>query len=205
VRAIATALFGDPSRVRYVAIDAADREAALRDGRVDIVVRTMTMTCASWRDIDFSTEYYTAHQQLLVRRGSSVREIEDLSGQKVCAAAGSTSLTNIVTFNPRAIPVSAPDVLDCLVLLQQDQITAVSTSDILLVALTEQDPDTEIVGRPLKDQPFGIGVANSAPDLVRFVNGVLDRMRADGTWTDVFRRWLSVLGPPPAPPVARYR
>lgn len=206
VRAIAHALFGDEDRVRYVAIDASDREAALREGRVDVVVRTMTMTCAAWREVDFSTEYYTAHQRILVPRGSGVTEIEDLSGRKVCAAEGSTSLRNIVTFNPDAIPVSTPDVVDCLVLLQQNQVDAVSTSDILLVALAAQDPFTAIVGRPLKEQPYGIAVAKSAPDLVRFVNGVLERLRSDGSWTDSHSRWLSdTLGAPPPPPAARYR
>jgi polar amino acid transport system substrate-binding protein len=164
------------------------------------------MTCGAWRGVDFSTEYYTAHQRLLVPRGSGVAEIEDLSGKKVCAAEGSTSLTNIVQFNPKAVPVSTRDVVDCLVLLQQHQVAAVSTSDILLVALAAQDPRTEIVGRTLKDQPYGIAVAEDAPDLVRFVNGVLDRMRADGSWTAAHRRWLSdVLGTPPPPPAARYR
>jgi polar amino acid transport system substrate-binding protein len=205
VREIARALFGDPGRVKLVAVDAADREAALRDGRVDVVVRTMTMTCAAWRGVDFSTEYYTAHQRLLVPSGSRVREIEDLSGQKVCAAEGSTSLTNIARFNPDAVPVSTRDVVDCLVLLQQHQVAAVSTSDILLVALAGQDPRTEIVGRPLKDQPYGVAVAKTAPDLVKLVNGVLDRMRADGSWTAAHARWLNVLGPPPPPPAARYR
>lgn len=204
VREVARALFGDPGRVKYVAVDAADREAALREGRVDIVVRTMTMTCAAWRGVAFSTEYYTAHQRLLVPKGSGVGEIEDLSGRKVCAAEGSTSLTNIVRFNPDAIPVSTRDVVDCLVLLQQHQIAAVSTSDILLVALADQDPRTTIVGRSLVDQPYGVAAARDAPDLVMFVNGVLERMRADGSWTAAHSHWLATLGTPP-PPVARYR
>jgi polar amino acid transport system substrate-binding protein len=137
--------------------------------------------------------------------GSAVTEIEGLSGRKVCAAEGSTSLTNIATFNPEAIPVSTRDVVDCLVMLQQNQVAAVSTSDILLVALAAQDPRTEIVGRSLKDQPYGVAVAKTAPDLVKFVNGVLARMRTDGSWTASHTNWLSALGSAPPPPVARYR
>jgi polar amino acid transport system substrate-binding protein len=143
---------------------------------------------------------------LLVQRGEPATEIEDLSGRTVCAAAGSTSITNIHTFNPQAIPVSAPDVIDCLVMLQQHQIDAISTSDILLMALAAQDPNTQVVGRPLKQQPYGVSVSQTAPDLVRFVNGVLERIRADGTWTAAYTHWLSpVLGPPSPPPPARYR
>jgi polar amino acid transport system substrate-binding protein len=48
-------------------------------------------------------------------------------------------------------------------------------------------------------------MALSADDLVRFVNGVLERMRTDGTWQTMYRRWLAELGPAPNPPAARYR
>ena len=40
--------------------------------------------------------------------------------------------------------------------------------------------------------------------LVRFVNGTLERIRRDGTWNTLYRKWLTVLGPAPAPPTARY-
>jgi polar amino acid transport system substrate-binding protein len=135
-----------------------------------------------------------------------VTGIGQLPDRKVCAAAGSTSLHNITELNPDAVPVSVPDVVDCLVLLQQHQVDAVSTSDILLVALAAQDPNTTIVGPALRHQPYGVAMGPAAADFVRFVNAVLARVRADGTWTASDRRWLSpILGTPPAPPAARYR
>jgi polar amino acid transport system substrate-binding protein len=206
VRAIATALFDNPTRVRFTAISAATRVPMLNSGAIDLAVRTTTMTCENWRDAAFSTEYYTANQRLLVRPGDPASEIEDLGGRKVCAATGSTSIINIRTFNPDAVPVAAPDVVDCLVMLQQHQVDAISTSDILLAALAEQDPNTRVVGRPLRQQPYGVSTAPAALDLVLFVNGVLERLRSDGTWTASYTRWLSpILGAPPPPPTARYR
>jgi polar amino acid transport system substrate-binding protein len=205
VRAIARAMFGDPGRVRYVAISAANRADMLNSGGIDLAVRTTTMTCANWEDVAFSTEYYTANQRLLVPRGTSVTEIEQLGGRRICAAAGSTSLDNIRTFNPKAVPVSAPDVIDCLVMLQQRQVDAISTSDILLMALAAQDPNTVVVGRALKQQPYGVSVKKDARDLLGFVNAVLEQVRADGTWTAAYTHWLTpILGPPPPPPPARY-
>ena len=41
---------------------------------------------------------------------------------------------------------------------------------------------------------------------MRFVNGTLERMRADGTWTALYDRWLATpLGPVAGPPPATYR
>ena len=32
----------------------------------------------------------------------------------------------------------------------------------------------------------------------------LQRIKQDGTWNTLYRKWLTVLGPAPAPPAARY-
>ena len=61
-----------------------------------------------------------------------------------------------------------------------------------------------IVGPSLNEEPYGIGVNLQNTGLVRFVNGTLERIRHDGTWYTLYRKWLTVLGPAPAPPVARY-
>ncbi|WP_173067739.1 glutamate ABC transporter substrate-binding protein [Phytohabitans houttuyneae] len=204
VREIALDLLGSRDKVRFVAMGAADRVPSLTGGKVDLVARTMTMTCRDWRQVAFSTEYYGAAQRLLVPAGSGIDGMDDLAGKKVCAAAGSTSIRNLADY-PGVIPVATTEVIDCLVLLQQHQIAAVSTSDVLLVGLAAQDPTTEVVGPPLKPQPYGVATAPAATDLVRFVNRVLERVRLDGTWRALHQRWLSGLGTTPAPPVARYR
>jgi polar amino acid transport system substrate-binding protein len=164
------------------------------------------MTCQRWQDVSFSSEYYSASQRVLVLDNSPVQSLTDLAGKKVCAAAGSTSIANIATKLPGALPVSGVDASDCLVMLQQGQIEAISTDDAILAGFAAQDPNTRLVqAPPISAEPYGIMVAKGSPDLVRFVNGALERMRSDGTWAAIYRRWLSSLGSVPAPPVARYQ
>lgn len=205
-RQIAQALFGDPDKIQLRAITTADRIPMVTSGQVDLVVRQTTMTCQRWQEVSFSSEYYSASQRVLVLNGSPVRSMADLAGRKVCAAAGSTSIVNIATKLPRSVPVSGVDASDCLVMLQQGQIDAISTDDAILAGFAAQDPNTHLVpGPPVSAEPYGIMVAKESPDLVRFVNGVLERMRSDGTWAAIYRRWLSSLGAVPAPPAARYQ
>jgi polar amino acid transport system substrate-binding protein len=203
---MARALFGDRNRIQFRAITNADRIPMIKSGEIDLVVRQTTMTCARWNDVSFSSEYYSATQRVLVPTNSPVRSLADLAGKRVCAAEQTTSMANIVAKIPQAKPVSTVDASDCMVMLQQGQIDAISTDDTILAGFAAQDPNTRLLDTPaISAEPYGIMVAQSGQDLVRFVNGVLERMRQDGTWATIYQRWLADLGPPPAPPAARYR
>ncbi len=204
-REIARALFGDPTKIQFRSMTAAERIPALQNGDVDLVVRAMTMTCDRWQQISFSTEYYTGTQRLLVPVDSPIKTIDDAGGKKVCAATGSTNITAIAAAASKPVPVAAPDALDCMVLLQQGQIDAVSSDDAILAGFAAQDPSTRVVGPGFAAAPYGIGVKKENADLVRFVNGVLDTVRANGTWTVIYNRWLTTLGAAPPPPPARYQ
>jgi polar amino acid transport system substrate-binding protein len=204
-RRIAAAIFGDPDAIHYRAITTADRVPVLRRGEVHMVIRTMTMTCERWRQVAFSTEYLSSGQRLLVREGSGIRGLPDLGGRKVCASNGSSSIPNIQRAPSRPVAVSAPLLVDCLVLLQQHQVDAISSIDTLLATLAAQDHNTRIVGDRITDDPAGIAMPSGSDDLVRFVNAVLDGMRRDGTWAASYARWFGNTGSAPRPPAPRYR
>jgi polar amino acid transport system substrate-binding protein len=90
------------------------------------------------------------------------------------------------------------------VMLQQAQVDAISTDDAVLWGLKMQDPNVELVGGSLGLEPYGIGIKRENRDLVRFVNGVLADMRADGTWQRLHDKWLLEFAPSPGPPIPRY-
>jgi polar amino acid transport system substrate-binding protein len=203
---IATAIFGTPTKLQLRIVTSSQRIPALKEGTVDIVIRTMTITCDRLEDVDFSSVYYLSGQRVLVKKASGIDGIDALGGKKVCATDGSTSLTNIAGAASKPVPVKVSDWTDCLVMLQQNQVDAISTDDTILAGLSAQDPFTEVVGAPIDAEPYGMAIAKGHTDFVRFVNAVIERMRTDGTWAATYNRWLSdLLGPAPAPPPAKYR
>ncbi len=206
VHRISEAIFGDKNRVQYrVILNVAEGLQAVERNEVDLVVRTTTITCERREMVEFSTVYYEAGQRVLVPKGSGFRGIGDLGGKKVCASERSTSMTNLAAQSPQPTAVAKPNLLDCLVSLQQGEVDAISSDDTLLAGLANQDPSTEIVGPPFSQEPYGILINNDNPDLVRFVNAVLEQWRSEGGWAASYTQWLTALGPVPEPPVARYR
>jgi polar amino acid transport system substrate-binding protein len=205
VRDVAGAIFGDRDRVVFRPVREVDRLQTARSGQVDMVVAAATITCQRREQVEFSTVYYEAAQRVLVNRGSAITGLDDLGGKRVCAARGSTSLGKILTAASKPIPVGAATETDCLMLLQLGEVDAVSTDDTMLAGMAAQDARTEVVGPRLSEEPYGVVINKDAPDLVRFVNAVLERRAEDGRWRDSYERWLTPLGPSPAPPTPQYR
>lgn len=211
VHRIAEAIFGDPNKVQFVVYDVADRVKAVQNKEVDLVVNTLSITCARQQQIEFSSPYLVAQQRIMVPIGSGIGGVDDLGGQRICTSAGSTTervlkdLAAEQAGDPMEV-VTEANIADCVIRLQQGQVSAVSTDDIILAGLSAQDPQTEVVGDVLDTTDLGIGINKDFPDLVRFVNAVLEQGRADGSLEASYANWLGRrLNPPPLAPAARYR
>ncbi|MFE7799682.1 glutamate ABC transporter substrate-binding protein [Nocardia sp. NPDC057440] len=203
-REIARDLFGDPDKIELRSVAAADRIPALRDKQVDLIVRTFSATCERRRDVDFSGVYYRAGQRILAPKNSGIRTAADLADKVVCVTRGTTAPGPLFGLPKRPTIMGAGNWTDCLAALQQGNVDAISGDDPILFGLVAQDRNLEVVGAEIGTGAYAVGIAQGNPDLVRFVNGVLERLRNDGTWQRLYNARLSALGPSSGPPTPRY-
>ena len=203
---VATALFGQATdeTIEFVAIPKSERVGALLgDEPLDLVADTFTITCARDAEIDFSSEYFTSHQRLLVRNDDPSTSIAEFAGRPVCAPAGSTSIDNMNALPDPPEAVGAASQGDCLVLLQQGRVDAISTDDTILAGMRVQDPTVRIVGEALSTEPYGLGLPPGRTEWARYVNAVLEDVRASGRWDELYDAWfldlLEVDAQPPNP------
>ncbi len=129
---------------------------------IDLVARNYTMNCTRWSQIGFSAVYYNATQKVLVREDDVAafekKGVKSLSGKKVCAPAGSTSIDNIKKIQPDVVTVAAANHTGCLVKFQQGEVDAITGDDTVLAGLAAQDPYAEVPEqKKLTDEPYGIG------------------------------------------------
>ncbi|MFJ7147647.1 glutamate ABC transporter substrate-binding protein [Streptomyces sp. NPDC100445] len=215
VHRIAQDILGDPDAVQFKAIPTSQRIPAIEDGRVDMVVRTMTITCDRLDHVAFSAPYFKTGQQVLAPKSSPVTGYDDsLAHKKVCTSAGSIAHTRLAADRKAGrLPASAdisttvPSQLDCLVRLQLGEVDAVVTDAALAASQAAQDPTVALKGKAFTEEYYGVAMRKDATDLVRRVNRVLVDYRADG-WQASYDKWLSAtLGRDPAasrPPVPQY-
>ena len=202
VNAIAAAIFGEAKgHVDYVVENFSQRIPDLVSGRVDLVADVMTINCARWNQIAFSTEYFHSGQQVLVRKDAPYKSIQDLAGKKVCAAKGSSGQANLAKF-PKVKAEIVDNISDCMVLFQQGAVDGLISDNTVLSGFERQDPYARIAGKQLTDEPYGLGIPAKNVDFVKFVNAKLAQMRTNGDWASIYRKWLP--GKVPSPPAAVY-
>nr|MCV4206125.1 amino acid ABC transporter substrate-binding protein [Roseomonas sp. SXEYE001] len=91
-RAIAAAVLGDPTKVRFVGLTAQNRFTALQSGEVDVLLRNSTQTFLRDASIGLNigpVNFYDG-QGFAVRRDAGVTEVKGLDGATVCVAQGTT-------------------------------------------------------------------------------------------------------------------
>ncbi|MFD8420277.1 glutamate ABC transporter substrate-binding protein [Streptomyces sp. NPDC059466] len=196
---IAKEILGSPEAVRFHAIPTNQRVPAIQNGQVDMVVRTMTITCDRLKDVAFSAPYFVTGQQVLAPKASDIRGYDkSLAKHRICTASGSTAHDKLAADQKAGrlassadISTTVPNQLDCLVRLQLGQVDAVVTDGALAASQAAQDPTVELKGSTFTTEYYGVAMKRGADGLVRRVNQVLVDYVKSGGWQASYDKWLS--------------
>lgn len=99
-RAVAAAVFGDASKVKYTPLSGKERFTALQSGEIDLLSRntTWTMTRDTALGLNFAGILYYDGQGMMVRKDLGVASALDLSGASICTGTGTTTELNIADY-----------------------------------------------------------------------------------------------------------
>jgi general L-amino acid transport system substrate-binding protein len=114
-KALAAAIFGDASKVKFVPTTGETRFTALASGEVDVLVRNSTWTYSRDNDLkfDFVAVNYYDGQGFMVKKDLGVSSAKELDGATVCIQTGTTTELNLADFfksnNITYTPVTVAD------------------------------------------------------------------------------------------------
>jgi general L-amino acid transport system substrate-binding protein len=99
-RAVAAAIFGDPSKVRFLPLSSKDRFTALQSGEIDLLARNTTWTLSreAGQGFLFAAITYFDGQGFLVHKKENLSSALDLSGASICVQQGTTTELNLADF-----------------------------------------------------------------------------------------------------------
>lgn len=96
-KALAAAILGDASKVKYVPLSAKVRFSALQSGEIDVLSRntTWTFTRDAGLGLNFVGVLYYDGQGFMVKKKLKVKSAKELSGASVCTNTGTTTELNV--------------------------------------------------------------------------------------------------------------
>jgi len=180
-RAIASAIFGDPTKVKFTPLNAKERFTALQSGEVDVLVRNTTATIS--RDtslgLDFPGINYYDGQGFMInsKKLSGINSALQLSGASICVQAGTTTELNMADYfranKMEYNPVVFEKVEEANSAYDSGRCDAYTTdqSGLYSIRLTLANPDDHVVlPEIISKEPLGPAV-----------------LQGDSKWADVVR------------------
>src|ERR687891_2927077 len=167
-----------------------NRIPLLVDGTIDLILSTMTITEERDLEIDFSEPYYVAYGDVLVPQDSDIQTIDDLNGQRVCTALGSTYADTIKKEAPDADLRLVDLYSECFDQVQTGAVDAVSTDNVILTGMVIQDDSLEILGLDYTTEPYGVGIPEGDREFKQFVDESIAAFIEDGSWQETYDEWV---------------
>ncbi|GHC92195.1 glutamate ABC transporter substrate-binding protein [Streptomyces collinus] len=183
---VAKELGYEPDQIEWVETKSADRENALSRGDVKMIAATYSITDERKAKVDFAGPYLLAHQDLLVKADSDIKEGTDLNGKKLCSVAGSTSAQNVKDeIAPKAQLQRLGGYSECIAGLQSGALDAVTTDDSILAGFAAQEQykgQFKLTGLKLSNENYGIGVKKGDTETLNKINDALEKMVSEKAW-----------------------
>lgn len=196
---IAKGLGVDPANIEWKTTVSANREPFIQQGTVDLVVATYTINDERKQKVTFAGPYYVAGQDLLVKVDSTLTGPESLDGKTVCSVTGSTPAKRIQTDYPKARLQQFDSYSKCLPLLENGQVDALTTDDIVLAGYAAQEQYAgkfKVVGKPFSVEPYGIGLKKDDKAGCEKINEILKAAASDGSYKAAWDATLGKSGTP---------
>ena len=184
-RAVAAALFDDPTKVEFRDLSAQERFTAVQSGEVDLLSRNTTWTLSRDTSVgmEFAPTIFYDGQGLMVPKASNVKSLKDVDGKSVCVLSGTTNEQNLADrMREQGVnytPVVFEDVDALYVAYEQGRCEAATSDRSQLTArraILPKPDDHQVLETVLSKEPLGPLVANGDSqwfDVVKWVTYTL--------------------------------
>ncbi len=161
----------------------------LAQGRFEAVASATTITDEREETVDFTNPYYFSEQAILVKEGSDIDSVEKLSGTTVGVQQGTTGeefaeekadASEVRSFpqGPDAVNALKSGVLDAVVI------------DIPVAENAVQAGGIEVSAAIPTEEDYGFVVSENDEGLLEEMNGALEELKDDGTFTRIYEKWF---------------
>lgn len=173
---IANAL-GKKLVVKDIAFDSIVNE--LKSGKADFAAAGMSITPERLKEVDFSVEYTTSRQVVMVKKDSSITSVNDIYDKKVAVQLGSVADLYFSEDYPNTNLVRQKKYLSMTEDLKANKIDLIVMDELPAKQIVTKNTDLKILSGYVFEDSYGIAVQKGNTELVNQINEVLQRLMSE--------------------------
>lgn len=161
----------------------------LTQGNYDVIINGVEITEERKREVFFSNPYYLTFEQLVVRKETmNIHSLKDAVGKKVGTLKFSLAERMVRNFGGITSSSYEADT-HSLEDLQNNRIDAVLLDSPIATYYAVPNSELKLVGEPIGQVLYGIGVRKSDPELLKSINQALEEMKKSGELREILDRY----------------
>jgi polar amino acid transport system substrate-binding protein len=178
-------------QVEWVDIDFKGLIPGLISKRFDMAVSAIYITDERKKVVDFTDPYYAGGLVAMVKDGSSIKKLSDLSGKKVTVQVGTKSVGYLQEHFPKVERVEVEKNQEMFNLVDIGRADAAVTGKPAAYQYVRTRGGLRVLDEQLTTEEYGMALRKDTPELTKAVNAALAKLKADGTYAAIVKKWFS--------------
>jgi len=178
-------------KVEWTAIDFKGLIPGLVAKRYDAAVSAIYITDERKKVVDFTDPYYPGGLVIMVKKdNTAITGPESLDGKKVSVQVGTKSVNFLKENFPKVERVEVEKNQEMFNLVEIGRVDAAVTGKPAAKLFAKSRPTVKVLDKQLTVEEYGFAVRKDTPELTKAFNAALAKLKADGTYDKLVRKWF---------------
>ena len=179
-------------RIEWVDIDFKGLIPGLISKRFDMSVSAIYITDERKKVVDFTDAYYAGGLVAMVKDGNTaIKTLADLNGKKVAVQVGTKSVSYLAANHPQVQLVEVEKNQEMFNLVEIGRADAAVTGKPAAFQYVRTRGGQRVLEQQITTEEYGMALRKDSPELTRAINGALVKLKADGTYAQIVKKWFS--------------
>ena len=179
-------------QVEWVDIDFKGLIPGLISKRFDMAVSAIYITDERKKVVDFTDPYYAGGLVVMVKDNNTmIKKLTDLDGKKVSVQVGTKSVSYLTEKFPKVQRVEVEKNQEMFNLVDIGRADAAVTGKPAAYQYVRTRPGLRVLEEQLTTEEYGMALRRDTPELTKAVNGAIAKLKADGTYAAIVKKWFS--------------
>ncbi len=179
-------------QVEWIDIDFKGLIPGLISKRFDMAVSAIYITDERKKVVDFTDPYYAGGLVVLTKSGNTaIKKLSDLDGKKVTVQVGTKSVGYLQEHYPKVQRVEVEKNQEMFNLVDIGRADAAVTGKPAAYQYVRTRPGMRVLDEQLTTEEYGMALRKDEPELTKAINAALAKLKADGTYAAIVKKWFS--------------